>query len=679
MLFHSLPIIITGFLLALYISRTFLVPPWPGSNVLSVLQFAAKVHETLIIISLSTVLFHHVRYRLTNGAAGGLPLGLLTSPFQLNSFSFLGSHELFAILRGLTKSDAVSLLLIAYTFILAAVTGPSSAITMLPKLDWWPVPSDELNIWSKLNNLETLDYYIGSPPENLYPTTVDTKFNFTKQCSFGAAHIDACPWSAMNGIIYDFQRVLFRDLTKDYNYTVSKDLFDKTIRTKYSDVVDLGVPVTPGSDTYLPVGSYEAWAFATTLLDPVAFRAFHLIADLPFGKPMPFSWPVKFKPQALGRTGLSSWKQPIVQTQCAGGCTEASVPWFDNENCTFFNFHPSADTKSPVTAVRLKRSSLPQNISIDGFGFVGPGALEVQPPLDLSSAFVLQSGQDISMPCLISASWVDSDSSITTPDSNGLPTFAIDEPELAMRQARGQLIAMDPNWLQNLNLHLRFEVPFSTFSFFGNLSTQYCGNNTDGSQEHCWALGLSMGIAEGLSNIPHIFHDFLVNKTFPDAPCLQSLNAGNDTCLPIAKGAPILNNYTRLGFEVTQLVYAYGFRDATVYLAFAVLILHIVTVAAHMAFVLCGRGSDRQGWMSLGELVALALRSPPSTLLSHLSGTRVDMSRTWRLRVLLEETEESSVGLVVRDVSVGSKATLQRRAGATQPRWAEEELAYSQS
>ncbi len=114
-----------------------------NANALNVLQYAAKIHESLILASLSSVLLDIAWRKLLAPNGGGLRLGLLSAPFQINSPMYLLSHEFRASLSG--KGSILTTALVLYFFVLAAVTGPSAASIMVPKLDWWPmVPTDSL-------------------------------------------------------------------------------------------------------------------------------------------------------------------------------------------------------------------------------------------------------------------------------------------------------------------------------------------------------------------------------------------------------------------------------------------------------------------------------------------------------------------------------------------------------
>ena len=113
---------------------------------LSYYQFAAKAHEIAIQASLATVMFSYIRHEILLG--GGLPFGALFSGLQINQVSYLWSMEF----RGSIQSDHLSaitrLCIFTVTFTgicLAALVGPSSAILLIPRLDYWPAGST--HIW----------------------------------------------------------------------------------------------------------------------------------------------------------------------------------------------------------------------------------------------------------------------------------------------------------------------------------------------------------------------------------------------------------------------------------------------------------------------------------------------------------------------------------------------------
>ena len=109
-------------------------------------QFGAKAHEIAIEASLSAIIFSYVRYELMLGS--GIPFGALFSGLQVSQASYLWSMEFWGTVssRSISSKGKLRLLFVVITSIfIAAVAGPSSAILLVPRLDYWPAGST--NIW----------------------------------------------------------------------------------------------------------------------------------------------------------------------------------------------------------------------------------------------------------------------------------------------------------------------------------------------------------------------------------------------------------------------------------------------------------------------------------------------------------------------------------------------------
>lgn len=145
---HLPSVIITFGLLVLYIKQQTWTPPYPLAEQLSALQFAAKAHESLILVSLADILFHRIRYALLE--SNGVPLGFLASAFYLASpIQYLLSWEFWgAVFRPSTSTSrhfhittTGSILLLTFIGIAA---GPFSAIAMMPRLIWRRAPTGSI-------------------------------------------------------------------------------------------------------------------------------------------------------------------------------------------------------------------------------------------------------------------------------------------------------------------------------------------------------------------------------------------------------------------------------------------------------------------------------------------------------------------------------------------------------
>ena len=109
-------------------------------------QFGAKLHEIFIEASLSAIVFSYVRYELMLGS--GIPFGALFSGLQISQASYLWSMEFWGTVFSRTislKSKVKLVVVVTASVFLAAIAGPSSAILLVPRSDYWPRGST--NIW----------------------------------------------------------------------------------------------------------------------------------------------------------------------------------------------------------------------------------------------------------------------------------------------------------------------------------------------------------------------------------------------------------------------------------------------------------------------------------------------------------------------------------------------------
>lgn len=147
---------------------------------LNLLQFAAKLHELLTIASLSAMVIHVMRALLVGQK--GLPFGLFASSFQLGSGEFWWTKAFWASClpaRSTGNTDSrkwSSLILFIILFVLSSVLavliGPSSAISIIPTLDWFPVQNPF--------NISIPPFFILDSAQELWPDRLTNK-SFPKQ------------------------------------------------------------------------------------------------------------------------------------------------------------------------------------------------------------------------------------------------------------------------------------------------------------------------------------------------------------------------------------------------------------------------------------------------------------------------------------------------------------------
>ena len=108
-------------------------------------QVMAKVLEVLIQASLATIVLAYVRHELMLG--NGLPFGALFSGVQIGQISYLWSKEFWGSVgsRSVPYQRKLAFLpLVLLAFILAAGAGPSTAVLLVPRRDYWPAGSTDI-------------------------------------------------------------------------------------------------------------------------------------------------------------------------------------------------------------------------------------------------------------------------------------------------------------------------------------------------------------------------------------------------------------------------------------------------------------------------------------------------------------------------------------------------------
>ena len=136
----------------------------------AVYQVLAKIHEVAIQASLATIVFSYIRYELTIG--NGIPFGTLFSGLQISQVAYLWSMEFWGSLRSPYLPPTKKLLLLSLVFVsisLASLSGPSSAILLVPRQDFWPGGSTDIWINATMDSLYPTQsvYILVSCPERL--------------------------------------------------------------------------------------------------------------------------------------------------------------------------------------------------------------------------------------------------------------------------------------------------------------------------------------------------------------------------------------------------------------------------------------------------------------------------------------------------------------------------------
>ncbi|KAF2877078.1 hypothetical protein BDV95DRAFT_643904 [Massariosphaeria phaeospora] len=100
------------------------------------LQFLAKFHELLLLLSMSYIVVYRLQHHLLND---GLPFGFLDAPHQISAGGgdLLWSLAFWKATSSSSRSGCVLGMSLLFGTVISVSLGPSSAIALIPSLDWW--------------------------------------------------------------------------------------------------------------------------------------------------------------------------------------------------------------------------------------------------------------------------------------------------------------------------------------------------------------------------------------------------------------------------------------------------------------------------------------------------------------------------------------------------------------
>lgn len=722
---HLIPVSINFALLGLYVQQVLWAPPWPTTNVLNSLQFASKVHETLMVVSLSKILLHHVRYRLLSSTDQGLPLGLATSPFRILDLTYLWSQEFSAAWWGkrrISSSDVISIFVHIYLFILAAVLGPASAISMLPRLGEWKVATAIAN--APFYGEDLPQVYMGGEVSDLYQQRITAAFT-PQACDykdFSQPQTHDCPRYGLEDILKSWLPTRFGKESSDVylegnNITVqgngNAEFTPRTIfvpqieRTNFAKNVQSIVDATTASDAVL--------RFARSLVGYyISVKPWQLGTDAD-GWPS-YTAPATFKlypGRSRDRHSPSSWKQPYVSTLC-------SQPRriLDSSGPLSFAFNANSGSTGidgPDYIVELDSSLLPKLFNSTKMGFLDLSHLKIQPQFPLSAAFIYTDHSKMAL-CLVKAAWVDMALSLMYEQIFEDPRISwtwrlppsyhdslAHNLEAWFDESNStDIIMLDLEWLEILDFGTTRdrESDHSFFKRFSIACRDSSAVNLYGAPFHgernigltCMASGLTVGIAEGLSKVENHYDTHALGswdwddrhygpsvtlspwsdvkiKPQPDF-AFEWLFDANWTTSTLSP-REIEETGTRLDFEITERVYGYGFRDVTITMAFVVLFVYVATVFIHITITSFGTSWSSRAWTSLGEYIVLAMQSPAptSSVLSNTGGGVKKLS-TWKARVsVLELQDGKKIGFTIKESGPSDAEDVSKEVTKVRPDW----------
>jgi hypothetical protein len=677
---HLLPIAITITTVTFTFRQTFWTMPTSNTNtILNLLQFAAQFHGSLIVASLAAILLHVLVVQLRKRR--GLPLGVLTSSYQLNSLTYLFRSELWETWNRRNLGDKLYVVFYLLIFALAFACQPSSAIAMIPRLQYWPITE------FYPQNAIKFRAYVRASADDLYPDRLTARHVPTICLQSTASNIRYCPSSGIKKILgEDGLFAMPGDSSQpSINLTIDSDWRRQIIG--FDSGINIGVQ-----------SSYQTRTLSNFLgMALSGFQSYLTSVAMPFTNIVTLQ---RKREDISARYDLTfrSGNQKIP-TQRPYARIECSVSSPSAEAIPF----PQTNLAVPTASNLFGQTDDPTSASVNFTWFdLSQFATGNQASASASLFFVFAMpviyesgavGYNISQydpsfalyGCTIQAQWestnvfyedIQSSGDVDFSHANSKDVVDMDANSENLRQTRNQ-IQIDRGFAEALSAPYLDDSRDSTSTNISIMQaigekcirTNAAFNRTaqgtpfpDGESHyivdsrmqmtHCLQTAIGVYTVDALSrvqdSIPAYFvasgrtldrdresvfraadlYDFDVNAFYEEESSRFSQSEFDD-----------LSRFTEIDMPMSRYGYGYGFADSRlIYFAIVILFIHIAVCIAHIVWVSVSR-VERLGWDSLGELVALLLAFSDAEQGVPLTKKKPN----WRDRVVVKEMNEEEM------------------------------------
>lgn len=657
LIIHFVPVATTLILFWLYLKGL----QWQANDgQLKALLFAAKLHESLIIISLADIAFHRIRYHLLTGR--GVSFGLLVSPFRISNPLSLVQTPFLASATFTLKSapELVTVLLVILVSILALLASPSSSALMLPRYDWWQISNDD-GAAAKFKKQDLEDAaYIGATFDDLFPLLVDGWFGpsqlrdprlathsvsarleqmisgldrFLSDNSSGAnanvtvvdgATVESFELSHGTASLARYEAMSCKDIAESQNRTVG-DLKGAGIDCLNFPWPRQSVSVQATSPLALITQKlfdrFRTWISTSSSMIMIAAEA------------------------SDPRHRDLTWRQPLVSMQCSPAIYDGtSRPWpisFRNLGAGS-QFSISPDNALLELIRRTGNQGQPYATYLDITHLI-PAEVTASTALLVDGG--LEWPNNIPHLCLVDARWIESPIWFTAPYGTVMRSgISMQSLQATIggnpTSATSPVINITTEYANSLDTDLTVAT-----SDLGNVSTpfsyihNYCQQTvSDPLRLKCSIFTHTLYLADSLRRAQSSFKYYTAKQLRPD-------------------------QWTKLDYRLYRQLHAYKFEGAVIKLAMSVLLIHMMLVYAHFLLIVAGDGWCSRAWSELGELMALAIVTRPSPLLRNAGGG-VKSWQTWKLRAFVREvTPDGRLELVLKETVDSPRVLMELEGG----------------
>jgi hypothetical protein len=645
------------------------------------LQFAAKVHELLMISSLMAILTDVIRREVLGE---GVPFGILFAPLQLSNLQYLWSLEFWGAIVSKDipwRRRTRLVLLVLPIFILAATVGPSSAVAMIPRRG--NIPSGRIRLW--------YDYTL----DELFPANLPDMEHPWIRCNWGK--IEGIPMKCKN---YEAQES-YRSLLKSSDIQLGRYSLQAGKYYKASEMqvplvatnISAGIIPDSASSVRSMYSSWDDFPFRLEGTTAVTTQSKHLSGALIFGAityqtHLAYANLTERQDMTISAHGL----QPYVSTMCDYDYKISREELLRN--------YPNGHV--PITFKTIKNDRVIISVPTRIFkNLTRPDVkIEVTPGVFLTSSEALHDmyfldvtdkdeysvtswvllwigfsdNWPVVVPCTIYAAWVDTPMSLTTTSSatdlSFIRNHEIDEPS-QLDPFRGgapfQRLNVSAAWANEMNPWLpekncsAIQLVMSDRSFAERSFLLGEGSTRSTS----YAVAVSRLYVLSLAG----WGQFAFGRDFYDAPSSTLYNLTDGGCLWDRTRVPtngsrssrcdasqirpwVLKDYEvgstnpfnktdsyYVTVQATRVGMSYGQTTPTIILALVVLVAYCALVVGYVVFSI-SHGLSSSSWEHLSEVVALTWNSHPSRMLKNAC-TGIRNIRVFRRMVHIRVTRST--------------------------------------
>ncbi|KAK2593012.1 hypothetical protein QQS21_009302 [Conoideocrella luteorostrata] len=656
---HVLPVLTSIAIIALNFKHLFLGRTIPGpvlNNAVTIAAFqvCAKLHELLIVASLSIIVLSVIREQLISGA--GLPLGFLCSGFTFSQLSYFWSEAYWGAVGAQMPRcrKIITALLLLLAGLIATTAGPSSAVLMVPREQEWNAGGSEFYLRGNMSELF---------PAKLtaFPTTINMEC--LRPDAFNYA---MCPSSGLSFL--SVHTSTLQMIKNGANLLPPPNSIFGPFGSQRVNVASL----TNSMPRPQLVGSVRGLACQTAVIAPyipaIAYQqAFKADWDIITGS-IPWSSGSKASKAEYkynrGSTLKTSTKIPVVRAACSTGqnisAAEKTIrfPVLPKYSCwhetTPITFHQLNET--PSDRLRITWSPLPSECGLTSTGMIfespwtdnGVSRLVVGCSVDARWANGTVDGvQGYAQNAAPSTNWgriAELNTPFRPPDDGSWVPITFDKSWLNALTPVKQLSNSTASNLTTLEYILMNSAITDSLTTAPDFTTGW-NNATVGSINGTLYLEwiTTVLVADGVSRYgsdkalntsgPVYDWSLLDYRKRPDFD--NRLLDGGSALYP-----PSESSHTSFYLDIEIQGLAYLARTITDYLAVAVLLIHICLVLCHSAYLI-RTGKTSAAWDSIIETFALAHNSRPSDRALCNTSAGIKCMQTYRKLAVVRATEVS--------------------------------------